>query len=105
MHAALPQLGRTKHTCNACRLLASGDRDGKLKVSALPPAGEGAWTVISYCLGHEGSITAAAFLPHPGGDVLLSAGLDGCLIAWDPATGQERARLVVASGAPPKLRA
>ena len=82
-----------------CRLLASGDRDGKVKVCVLPPPGEGAWQVVSFCLGHEGSVIAAVFLPHASGDVLLSAGLDGRLIAWDAASGGERARLTVASGA------
>ena len=89
-----------------CRVLASGDRDGKLRISELPadPA-KGSWSIVSYCLGHSAAVTCCA-LCNLGGDgaedqhVLVSGGLEGLVIVWNWGTGEQRGsmRLAQAEG-------
>lgn len=71
------------------RWLASGDRDGKLRISSFPedPC-KGSWEVGTYCLGHASCVTCATFSTVAGSYVLLSGGADGRLLVWDYTSGQ-----------------
>ena len=92
-------------TCVACSpdgaYLATGDRDGKIRVSRLPawkdgqeaegPSAMRAPTIQSYCLGHEGYVAALCWLPaHKGheGGCLASCGGDGTVRLWRAADGR-----------------
>eukprot|EP00892_Ulva_mutabilis_P004998 jgi/Ulvmu1/2870/UM146_0012.1 len=72
------------------KVIASGDRDGKLRVSILPEEPmKGSWEIMSYCLLHTASITCSAFCHVSQEEVLVSGALDGQIIAWDHTTGKE----------------
>lgn len=72
-------------------MLATADRDGRVRISVLPPTGTagGMHEVLCYCLGHTAFVTCCAFMPMPGGELLLSGGGDGTLRMWQPRTGQQ----------------
>jgi WD40 repeat protein len=72
------------------RVVASGDRDGKLRVSELPKDPKaGCWTIVAYCLGHTAAITCCTFITIADKHILVSGALDGQIIAWDWQTGVE----------------
>ncbi|CAI7769774.1 unnamed protein product, partial [Closterium sp. NIES-54] len=88
------------------RFIATGDRDGKIRVSVFPDNPlEGAHEIQSFCLGHTGFLTALAFVGEPvlakhsgtdgaaaAGDgsqqLLLSAAADATVRLWDPVDGR-----------------
>ncbi|CAI5516308.1 unnamed protein product [Closterium sp. Naga37s-1] len=88
------------------RFIATGDRDGKIRVSVFPDHPlEGAHEIQSFCLGHTGFLTALAFVGEPAsakhsetdgavaaGDgsqqLLLSAAADATVRLWDPVDGR-----------------
>lgn len=78
------------------RVIASGDRDGKLRVSSLPQDPmKGSWEIMAFCLLHTAAITCSAFCRPAGGQaqVLVSGGLDGNIVAWDYTNGDELATM------------
>lgn len=96
---------RAVDTSHMCRFLASGDRDGKLRVSELPeePA-KGSWSILSYCLGHSGAVMCCAIckLGRDGAEdqhVLVSGGLEGLVIVWNWRTGEQRCSLRLSQSA------
>ncbi|KDD73289.1 hypothetical protein H632_c2339p0, partial [Helicosporidium sp. ATCC 50920] len=85
------------------RLLATCDRDHKIRVSRVPSAHsieQGAPLIQSYCLGHASYVAAAAFVSS---SALLSAAGDGTLRLWDAATGEQLATLDLEALAAAKL--
>ena len=49
------------------RFVATTDRDGKARVSVLPPAPlAGAHDIQAFCLGHTGAVTCSAFVAKGG---------------------------------------
>lgn len=74
-------------------LIASGDRDFKIRVSVFPPEPlGGAPEIESFCLGHRLFVTCVAFVgPTPArpAGLLLSGGGDGTVRLWDPVSGQQ----------------
>lgn len=74
------------------RLLASADRDNKVRVSVLPRQPlQGAHEIQSYCLGHTSFVTCAAFVSCDSLAALVTAGGDGSLRLWNHVTGQQLA--------------
>ncbi|GJP77357.1 hypothetical protein CLOP_g7765 [Closterium sp. NIES-67] len=88
------------------RFIATGDRDGKIRVSVFPDHPlEGAHEIQSFCLGHTGFLTALAFVGEPASakrcetdgtvaasdgsqPLLLSAAADATVRLWDPQDGR-----------------
>ena len=71
-----------------CRWLAGTDRDGKVRVSGIPDDVVNGFSEIgSYCLGHAGCVTSADFMRCGDRTILVSCGVEGRLIAWDPISG------------------
>ncbi|KAL6767518.1 hypothetical protein ACKKBF_B35550 [Auxenochlorella protothecoides x Auxenochlorella symbiontica] len=71
-------------------LIASADRDQKVRVSRLPAGAgvmDGAPHIQSFCLGHTDAVTAVAFITHEGSTLLVSGSADGTLKLWDPSLG------------------
>lgn len=58
------------------RLLATADRDEKIRLSLLP-----ALSIEAYCLGHTDVVTSVAFIPDS--QLLCSVGWDFSLCLWD----------------------
>jgi hypothetical protein len=50
----IPSLPTADHCCG---WLASGDRDGKLRVVSTQHSRKGAWEICAYCMGHKACIT------------------------------------------------
>lgn len=83
-------------TARACRWVASGDRDGKLRVSKYPAEPmKGAWEICAYCMGHAACIMWAGAFDIGARQVLVTAGVDGQLNVWEPMTGARLAHLQV----------
>jgi hypothetical protein len=69
------------------RLVASADRDEKVRMSRFPDLE----TIQCFCLGHTSVVASVSFvrLGGPGGrDVLLSSGWDHRVCLWDPLSGE-----------------
>lgn len=62
-------------------LIATADRDSKLRISRFPQA----FVIESFCLAHEGFITCVRWVSN---DRLLSAAGDGTLRLWDARVGR-----------------
>src|SRR5262249_52492551 len=62
------------------RLLASGSKDGSLKLWDVESGKE-----VRALTGHQGGITSVEF--SPDGQVLATAAWDGTIRLWDPTTG------------------
>ncbi|KAK9837216.1 hypothetical protein WJX84_006866 [Apatococcus fuscideae] len=74
------------------RLLATCDRDGKVRVSNLPPnLLLGAHEIQSFGLGHQGYVRSLAWVPRLEGSLLASGGSDGTVRLWEPMTGKQLA--------------
>ncbi len=71
--------------------LASCDREGKVRVTVIPPDPmQGAHEIVSFCLGHEKFVSACAFiLSKSGNELMISGGGDGLVKLWNPADGHE----------------
>lgn len=71
--------------CHCRDLVATCDRDEKVRVSLLP----GLVAIKSYCLGHTSVVTSVSFLQDKEGVPvgLMSSGWDHKIILWDPMTG------------------
>jgi tRNA (guanine-N(7)-)-methyltransferase subunit TRM82 len=70
------------------RLVATTDRDQKVRVSVMPAdPTQGAHSIQAYCFGHTAFVTCSAFARAGEAEVLLSGGGDGTLRMWDPLTG------------------
>lgn len=83
-------------TSVACshNLLASGDHDGRIRVSRLPSSDHlGAHVIESFCLSHDGAVTSlawlGAFANSCDSNLLLSSASNSehGISAWDPLTG------------------
>ncbi|KAL6748370.1 WD40-repeat-containing domain protein [Haematococcus lacustris] len=94
------------------KLLASTDKDGRVRLSLLPPGDlilKGAYEIQSFCLGHSSFVTSAAFTtpgprpasppaPAPGqqqdassdasATLLVTGSGDGSVKLWEPGSGQ-----------------
>lgn len=83
--------------------MASGDRDGKLRISELPEKPEkGSWSIISYCLGHTAAVTCSALCTVDVGgkeskQLLVSGGLEGMVVVWNWRTGKQRCSMQLRS--------
>lgn len=64
--------------CDAgSQLLATGDVDGRIRVSRMPQSRDLAAHVIeSFCLGHTGAVTSLAFSQHDTAGLLLASACD-----------------------------
>ncbi|KAJ1442027.1 hypothetical protein B484DRAFT_88151 [Ochromonadaceae sp. CCMP2298] len=80
------------------RLVASADRDEKVRVSRFPDLE----TIQCFCLGHTSVVASVSFvrLGGAGGrDLLLSSGWDHKICLWDPLSGELLHSVVCAEGA------
>ena len=65
-----------------------------------------AWEIQAYCLGHSACVSAAAFVATSDGrEVLVSGGLDGRVVAWEPETGAALAALEITGECAPAAAA
>lgn len=84
---------------NEGTLLASTDRDAKIKISHMPNTklhapGE----IQSLCFGHTDFVSCSAFLSHNGKrEYLLTGAGDGTVRMWDPIEGNQLAAISLAS--------
>lgn len=97
--ASAPLLGHYCSTISSMavsldgRLLATADRDNKVRVSLLPADPiKGAHEIHSYCLGHVAFVTSVAFVR--GDDAatgVVTASGDGSIRLWDHLSGEQLA--------------
>lgn len=71
------------------KYIASGDREGRIRVSRFPDA----FVIQSFCLGHSEFVTSLTWTGVS--ERLLSSGGEGCVRLWDSTTGDEIACLNV----------
>ena len=72
------------------KLLATTDRDAKVRVSIMPSNPlNGAHEIQSFGFGHTDFVSCATFVRQNDSEVLVSGGGDGMLRVWDPLTGSE----------------
>ena len=64
-------------------ILASADRDEKIRLSRFPNVE----TIHGYCLGHTSVVSSICFIARGSELLLLSTGWDHCLCLWNPSTG------------------
>jgi tRNA (guanine-N(7)-)-methyltransferase subunit TRM82 len=74
-------------------LIATGDRDEKVRVSRYPASHE----IVSYCLAHTASVMGLIWCA--GTRWLVSGGADGALYTWEPTTGRQMSVSKPAPGA------
>ncbi|PRW61612.1 tRNA (guanine-N(7)-)-methyltransferase non-catalytic subunit wdr4 [Chlorella sorokiniana] len=71
------------------RLLATTDRDHRVRVSIVPTNPmAGAHDIQAFCFGHTTFVTCSAFVHQGDQELLVSGGGDGTLRLWDPLTGE-----------------
>ncbi|KAL4452620.1 hypothetical protein ABPG75_008282 [Micractinium tetrahymenae] len=71
------------------RLLATTDRDNRVRVSIMPAEPlAGAHEIQSFCFGHTAFVTCSAFVQHGGQELLVTGGGDGTLRLWEPFGGK-----------------
>lgn len=73
-------------------MLATTDRDGKVRITALPEnIAEGAHNIVSFCLGHEKFVSSCSFLidGKSKSEYIVTGGGDGLVKLWNPQTGEE----------------
>jgi len=74
------------------RHIATTDRDGKMRITALPKnIDDGAHDIVSFCLGHEKFVSSCSFVVDQGDkrELIVSGGGDGLLKLWNPENGEE----------------
>lgn len=70
------------------RLLATTDRDNRVRVSIMPAEPlAGAPEIQTLCFGHTAFVACSAFVQHDGQELLATGGGDGTLRLWDPVQG------------------
>lgn len=83
------------------RLLATTDRDSKIRVSLMPKNPMlGAHEIQTYCFGHTSFVQCGSFVPGPGTPKLVTGGGDGTVRLWNAEEGALLCTLEIpASGA------
>lgn len=72
------------------KLLATTDRDAKVRVSIMPTDPlQGAHEIQSFAYGHTDFVSCSSFVRQGDAEVLVSGGGDGMIRIWDPLTGRE----------------
>ncbi|KAG7673529.1 hypothetical protein Ndes2526B_g03018 [Nannochloris sp. 'desiccata'] len=76
-------------------LLATTDRDGKVRINKMPESSplQGCHDIQCFGFGHTDFVSCSAFVQQGDDEVLVSGGGDGTLRMWNKTTGAELAML------------